>query len=237
MGSQAAYEVLNQDQHAPACHQAEEKRHVPQQARKRTKHEISRDKSISLIKDATTDLFIERGYHNCHIEAIARALGMTKGAVYHYFASKDEIILSLLQDIDTRIFEALDRVEGNSTPTATQRLLAFLHAQAAYAVQNPKAFTMLVLCSFSFAGDDSPVAECVRAIFERQETIIGEILAEGVASAEFARDIVPATLARSIVGAYAGNVVAWQRSGFDPAVGRALVAELRAMILARIRTT
>ena len=211
------------------------KRHVPQQARKRTKHEVSREKTISLIKDATTELFVERGYHNCHIEAIARALGMTKGAVYHYFASKDEIILALLQDIDTHIFADLERTEGNSTTSATQNLLAFLHAQAAYGVQNPNAFTMMVLCSFSFAGADSPIAERVRTIFERLETIIGEILAEGVASSEFARDIVPATLARSIVGAYAGNVVAWQRSGFDPAVGRGLVIELRAMILARIR--
>ncbi|MDP5349632.1 MAG: TetR/AcrR family transcriptional regulator [Paracoccaceae bacterium] len=72
---------------------------MPQQAKKRTKHEVSRDKTISLIKDATTDLFVERGYHNCHIEAIARALGMTKGAVYHYFASKDEIILALLNSL------------------------------------------------------------------------------------------------------------------------------------------
>ncbi|MDP5366614.1 MAG: TetR/AcrR family transcriptional regulator [Paracoccaceae bacterium] len=208
---------------------------MPQQAKKRTKHEVSRDKTISLIKDATTDLFVERGYHNCHIEAIARALGMTKGAVYHYFASKDEIILALLQDIDTRILAGLERKEGNATTTATQRLLAFLHAQAAYAVQNPKAFTMLVLCSFSFAGADSPIAEQVRTIFKRQEKIIEEILTEGVASGEFSRDIVPATSALGIVGAYGGNVVAWQRSGFDPAVGRALVVEMRAMILARIR--
>lgn len=208
---------------------------MPQQAKKRTKHEVSRDKTIGLIKEATTDLFVERGYHNCHIEAIARALGMTKGAVYHYFASKDEIILALLQDIDTRIFAGLEPKEDNSATTATQRLLAFLHAQAAYAVQNPKAFTLLVLCSFSFASADSPVAEQVRAIFKRQDAIIEEILAEGVASGEFSQDIDPATSALGIVGAYGGNTVAWQRSGFDPAVGRALVDEMRAMILARIR--
>lgn len=210
---------------------------MPQQPKKRTKHEVSRDKTIGLIKDATTDLFVERGYHNCHIEAIARALGMTKGAVYHYFASKDEIILALLQDIDTRILAGLERTEDKSATTATQRLLAFLHAQAAYAVQNPKAFTMLVLCSFSFASSDSPIAEQVRTIFKRQELIIEDILAEGVASGEFSCDIDPATSALGIVGAYGGNTVAWQRSGFDPAVGRALVDEMRAMILARIRPT
>lgn len=68
----------------------------PRKLQKKAKHEISRDKSISRIKGVTTDLFVGRGCQNCHIEAIARALGMTKGVVYHYFASKGAIIVAIL---------------------------------------------------------------------------------------------------------------------------------------------
>lgn len=102
-------------------------------------------------------------------------------------------------------------------------------------MQNPKAFSLLVACSVRFPGDDGLIAEQVRNIFDPLETIIREILADGVAKVEFVAGIGPVTLARSIVGVYAGNVVAWQRSGFDPVVGRALVVEMRTMILARIR--
>lgn len=208
---------------------------MPQKAEKKSKHEVSREKSIGLIKRAMIDLFVERGYQYCHIEAIARKLGMTKGVVYHYFSSKDAIIAAILNDIETSIFASLERAASDSKGTATQRLLVFLHAQAEYSVQNPKAFSMLVLCSVSFPQDGNVIAEQVRNIFERLESIIHEILADGIAKGEFAAGIDSVNLARSIVGAYAGIVVAWQRSGFEPAVGRALVVEMRAMILARLR--
>ncbi|WP_323022263.1 TetR/AcrR family transcriptional regulator [Pararhodobacter sp.] len=208
---------------------------MTQKRTRKTKHELSRETTVALIKQATTDLFVERGYQNCTIEAIARQLGMTKGAVYHYYASKDEIIASILDEIEASIFASIEKAGSLDGASAERRLVVFLNAQASYAMHNPKAFCLLVLCLVSFAGTEL-VVDKVRDIFDRLETIIREIVAEGAAAAEFSAGIDPVSLARSIVGAYAGNVIAWQRAGFAPEIGRALVTELRQMILARIRS-
>ena len=45
------------------------------------------------ILDAAERLFLEKGYENTTIQDIVDALGdLTKGAVYHHFKSKEEIV-------------------------------------------------------------------------------------------------------------------------------------------------
>lgn len=219
--------------HSETAPKAAPKAPRPKAARK-TKHEQSREQTVAQIKRVTTEIFVERGYHNCHIEAIARALGMTKGAVYHYYASKDEIIVAILKEIEESIFEAVEQSAADQSATATGRLVVFLNAQASYAVHNARAFCLLVLCAVGFSNGDTAIGATVREIFQRLESIIRDIAEEGLRTGEFTPKIDPVTFAQSVVGAYAGNVIAWQRSGFEPATGRAIVAELRAMILARI---
>lgn len=62
-----------------------------------------------------TRLFRERGYHATSMQDLGEALGMNRGSLYHYIASKDDLLWSIL----TR---ALDLLE--------QRVLPVLDAQA-----------------------------------------------------------------------------------------------------------
>ena len=49
------------------------------------------------ILDAANDLFAERGYDEVSIEDIARAAGVTRGLVHHYFGGRKEVYLALLE--------------------------------------------------------------------------------------------------------------------------------------------
>jgi AcrR family transcriptional regulator len=60
------------------------------------------------ILDAALKVFAERGYRNTRLEDIGEAAGVTKGAIYHYFANKEEL---LLRAIDHRREEAFGRIE------------------------------------------------------------------------------------------------------------------------------
>lgn len=47
------------------------------------------------IVDAAVDLFYAKGYQATSVREIVDAAGYTKGALYHYFASKEEILLEI----------------------------------------------------------------------------------------------------------------------------------------------
>ena len=48
--------------------------------------------TVENILEVSQRLFFEKGYDNTKIQDIADELGMTKGAIYHHFKSKEEIM-------------------------------------------------------------------------------------------------------------------------------------------------
>ena len=59
------------------------------------------------ILDAMLDLVTERGFHDAPISLLTQRSGASAGVVYHYFASKEEIIQALYERIRILKTEAL----------------------------------------------------------------------------------------------------------------------------------
>ena len=49
------------------------------------------------ILDAANELFAERGYEDVLVEDIARAAGVTRGLVHHYFGGRKDVYIALLE--------------------------------------------------------------------------------------------------------------------------------------------
>ena len=64
--------------------------------------------------DAANDLFAERGYEEVSVEDIARAAGVTRGLVHHYFGGRTEVYVALLERLDAMREESLRLPEGRS---------------------------------------------------------------------------------------------------------------------------
>lgn len=67
--------------------------------------EIS-DKKESILK-STLELIKDNGFHGTPISLIAKNAGVASGTIYHYFASKDEIIIELHKKIKKEMAEAM----------------------------------------------------------------------------------------------------------------------------------
>ena len=52
------------------------------------------------ILDAATRVFAEKGFHRATIKEIARVAGIADGTIYTYFASKDEVLLAVLDRLN-----------------------------------------------------------------------------------------------------------------------------------------
>src|SRR5579871_7002637 len=58
----------------------------------------TRDDTRDKLFEAAAQVFEEQGIGGASIEAIAAAAGFTRGAFYSNFASKDELIIAMLED-------------------------------------------------------------------------------------------------------------------------------------------
>jgi len=56
------------------------------------------DKRRGVILDAALAVFSDLGYTRATLNDVADRLGVTKGCLYHYFESKEQLLLDLIQD-------------------------------------------------------------------------------------------------------------------------------------------
>jgi AcrR family transcriptional regulator len=93
------------------------------------------DKSVrkQRIIDAATTIFHQKGYHQATLDDVARALGLTKPALYHYFSSKEAILSVIyMQAMENYFAEYADagQLEGlDLTPPEKLRFFIRNHLQ------------------------------------------------------------------------------------------------------------
>ena len=56
--------------------------------------------TVRKVIDAAIGLFVKEGYHGASIADIAGATGLTKGAIYFHFKSKDALMSAILEEFE-----------------------------------------------------------------------------------------------------------------------------------------
>jgi len=74
------------------------------------------------ILDAALHVFAERGYRNTRLEDIGEAAGVTKGAIYHYFANKEELLLRAIEHRREEAFGRIEEILRDKTAPISTRL-------------------------------------------------------------------------------------------------------------------
>ncbi len=62
-----------------------------------------REKSLERIRASALDLFVTKGYKETTVDEIAAQSGLSKGNIYHYFNSKQDLALDLLNSISREL--------------------------------------------------------------------------------------------------------------------------------------
>lgn len=72
------------------------------------------------ILDAAFEVFSEKGYRATRLEEVAERAGATKGAIYHYFDGKEDLLLRTIAERMRSVFTELTRTldEVERTPVA-----------------------------------------------------------------------------------------------------------------------
>ncbi|MBO6764408.1 TetR/AcrR family transcriptional regulator [Maricaulis sp.] len=80
------------------------------------KRERKRRETLARITDVGLRLFLQRGYDATTLDEIAAEAGISRRTFFHYFKSKDEILLSLQSDMGLRIVRALEDEPADKPP-------------------------------------------------------------------------------------------------------------------------
>ena len=94
------------------------------------------------ILTAAAELFSHSGYHGATVDAIARQAGISKGNLYWYFKSKQEILQLLFDDVAVQLFwPFVEIMESDRSPR--EKLQAFAECSLDSAEANPEAMQIM----------------------------------------------------------------------------------------------
>ena len=105
-----------------------------------TRKEQKEERKRAILMTAL-NLFVKRGYHETKISDIAEAVPMSTGLMFHYFESKEELLLELVK-MGAGATASMDKM---SEVPPEYFFESFLKKLFEYAKNEPWVFNMFVL--------------------------------------------------------------------------------------------
>lgn len=102
------------------------------------------EETIQRILDSAGRLFLEKGYEGTSLQDIIRDTGLSKGAIYHHFASKEEILETLCQQMSLENEARFAKIRDDKTMNGREKLQAIFRA----AMFHPNQQQMLSLVPY-----------------------------------------------------------------------------------------
>jgi AcrR family transcriptional regulator len=144
--------------------------------------ERKRGKRIQEILGTAAALFGERGYDAVSLEDVAERLDVTKGSLYYYFASKDELVTAAIETLGNDWTARLEGLPGGQSGTPAERLRALVREHIGIAVREYPAALRLFL-----VPQDWPAAQRARIkeLRRRHDAVFRAVVEDGVARGDF----------------------------------------------------
>ncbi|HEX6051632.1 MAG TPA: TetR/AcrR family transcriptional regulator [Gemmatimonadaceae bacterium] len=151
------------------------------------------------LLDAALEVFSTYGYRATRLEQVAEAAGVTKGAIYYYFETKEELLKQALQNRIGNVVGRIEAQDQDAPASQLERLRTVLRASFAQWCR-PETARMHRLMMGELRTEVPELFDAAMRLGPmRLWQIVGDILAEGQRRGEFGAHFEPFASARFLV--------------------------------------
>lgn len=190
-----------------------------------------RDIQRRTVVEAAAELFSQKGYAGTSMLDIARALGISRPALYHYFVSKEDILTTLVKEVTIYLENVGHSLTADGLRDPAEILHEMTRKNALFVLNNTLMFRVVEHSENDLPDDIRRLnARAKRGIYDRFRAAIEQ----GIQSGHF-RDVDPTVAAFSIIG-----LCSWPAWWFNPK-GRLqpddIAKKIATMALESVRTS
>ena len=172
------------------------------------------------VLDAALDLFIERGFANTRVEDIAARAGLSKGAVYLYFPSKEAVLEGIVRraivPIATRAMELAGNYSGDP-----RTIISLVMKTVAGRLTEPRTIAIPKLMMREMINFPDFAKMYREEVLDLVIPMIMQLLRTGIEQG-YLRPVDPELTIRSLIGPIMLHVLMDEVFGIRPADGLAL---------------
>ena len=187
-------------------------------------HAVRRDE----ILDVAERLIRTRGYDAMSIQSVQDELGCSRGALYHYFVSKEAILGAVIDRMTAGGMAILEPIAADPALTAQEKLQTLFSTAGNWKSQRSDLLIPLIRGWYQ-PGNDLVRVRAEAAAYEQFRPLMAGILRQGVAEGTIT--VSPADHAAVILAAlFAGSTDAIRRLLIDRLDGRVPYEEVERFI-------
>lgn len=162
----------------------------------------------NVIIDAAVKTFARTGYHRTRVADIAREAGVADGTVYIYFENKEDILVSLFQELMNRFVEELcsELVQCQDANEKLEKIITYHLTTLAGKPEQAKV-TQIELRQI-----DQEINKGISGPLMRYFQLIEEVIEEGKAQNLYRQEINTRTARKVVFGAIDEVVTCWVMS-------------------------
>ncbi len=154
------------------------------------------------LMDIAIDCFARYGFQATSIDRIAKAAGVTKGALYYHFKDKEDLLFAAVQN---RLGQFERRVRNEVTPVTDAAAALRQLARICFEHATKSNHRRLIVTLMIEALDTNPrLAAQFRDMMHRFRSFLREIVTLGQGRGEFRAEVPPGVAAEVYAGAIMG---------------------------------
>ena len=165
-----------------------------------------RAERIPQIIQAATVVFARNGFAQTRMEDIAQAAGLSKATLYLYFASKEDVIVAILQTFFEHGFVELNALRSSDSPV-TGSLIAWTR-QRMQELREHAAFLSIGFEFHAVAARQPATRRVLQGYYDQYRAGIAALLQTGIERGEL-HALDAQELAIAIISVYEGMTVLW----------------------------
>lgn len=160
------------------------------------------------LLDAGRAALLARGYDGVGLNAILSAAGVPKGSFYHFFRSKDDFAVAILDDYERHYAVLRDSIFGDERLSPLSRLSAyFAELERIHGGEEPLGGCLFGVLAQTAAARSPMLRDRLAVVFATWTLQIEALLVEARERGELASHVEPAAAAAFLIDAYEGALM------------------------------
>jgi AcrR family transcriptional regulator len=186
------------------------------------------------ILEAALDLFFKKGYTATSIHEITESVGLTKGALYSHFKSKEDLLHTLFQAYKQNFLDELIRSVTEHVGDAVSKLHHAITFYARFGQQNLRLVTFLNFISHELKTHEDFEFK-LKNLYREQRRLISDLVRQGISQGLIKKELDPDMAAMTFMGLNDGILHHWviNRNTLD---GRQYVRTMRKVFFEGVLT-
>lgn len=170
---------------------------------------LQSQETANRILNQAMRIFLEKGYHGTSIDDITQAAGLTKGALYWHFKSKEDLLKKLIRKYEKSFLDNLIHAVTEVKGRASDKFEKYVRFNSAFAYYNRELCVSFATLAAELVGAHHGIEPEIRRVYRKYQNFLSKLILQGKKEKIFRKEINAVLAALIVIAFHDGILLQW----------------------------